>query len=226
MIVAIHQPNFLPWLGFFYKISKSDVFVLLDDVQYSKNSFINRNRIKSAKGEQWLTMPVMHSGKFGQSINEVEIPFFEKNYKKLLHTIQLNYSKSKYYTDIMQMFENYHDFNVRLSEFNEYFITWILQYLNINTSIYKSSEMKNIQGQSTDRLVSICKELKADKYLAGFGSNKYQENEKFISQGIETIVYDFVHPIYPQLWNNFIPNLSIIDLLMNMGKESSKFFSK
>jgi len=226
MIVAIHQPNFLPWLGFFYKISKSDVFVLLDDVQYSKNSFINRNRIKSAKGEQWLTMPVMHSGKFGQSINEVEIPFFEKNYKKLLHTIQLNYSKSKYYTDIMQMFENYHDFNVRLSEFNEYFITWILQYLNINTSIYKSSEMKNIQGQSTDRLVSICKELKADKYLAGFGSKKYQENEKFISQGIETIVYDFVHPIYPQLWNNFIPNLSIIDLLMNMGKESSKFFSK
>ena len=149
-----------------------------------------------------------------------------KNYKKLLHTIQLNYSKSKYYTDIMQMFENYHDFNVRLSEFNEYFITWILQYLNINTSIYKSSEMKNIQGQSTDRLVSICKELKADKYLAGFGSKKYQENEKFISQGIETIVYDFVHPIYPQLWNNFIPNLSIIDLLMNMGKESSKFFSK
>ena len=128
MIVAIHQPNFLPWLGFFYKISKSDAFVLLDDVQYSKNSFINRNRIKSPNGEQWLTMPVLHTGKFGQNINEVEISFFEKNYKKLMHAIQLNYSKSKYYIDIMQMFEDYHDFNAKLSTFNEYFIDWILHY--------------------------------------------------------------------------------------------------
>ncbi len=85
--------------------------------------------------------------------------------------------------------------------------------------------MENIEGHSTDKLIRICKELNVDKYLAGFGSRKYQDNEKFISEGIETIVYDFVHPTYTQLWGSFIPNLSVIDLLMNYGKNSLKIIA-
>jgi len=222
MTVGIHQPNFLPWIGYFYKIYKSDVFVILDDVQYTKNSFINRNRIKSPAGEQWLTMPVLHSGKFGQSINEVDIQFFEKNFKRLKNSLHSNYAKSTYFKEVMVMFEQFDDFEVKLSSFNEYFIRWILDYLEIKTQIFRSSELINIEGESTDRLISICKQLHADKYLAGFGSKKYQEDDKFLIHGIDNVVYDFTHPQYNQLWGEFIPNLSIIDILFNAGKDTSK----
>lgn len=226
MVVAIHQPNFFPWIGYFYKIYQSDIFVLLDDVQYTKNSFINRNRIKSINGEQWLTMPVSHSGKFGQNINEVEIQNFEKNFKKIKSTLQMNYGKSNNFHEVISIFEEYDEHHTNLASFNEFFIRRIVKYLNIETPIIKSSELTNIEGESTDRLVSICKQLKAKKYLAGFGSKKYQDSESFLSQGIESVVYDFVHPIYPQLWGDFIPNLSIIDILCNTGKDSINYFKK
>ena len=101
MIIAIHQPNFIPWLGYFYKINHCDLFVLLDDVQYTKNSLINRNRIKSNTGEQWVTMPVLHSGSFGQSINETHLLHFEKHYSKFLRTLQMNYSKAPFVEEIV-----------------------------------------------------------------------------------------------------------------------------
>lgn len=226
MIVSIHQPNFFPWIGYFYKIAKSDAFVILDDVQYTKNSFINRNKIKTINGEQWLTMPVIHSGKFGQSIKDVEIQFFDKNYKKIKNTLQMNYTKSTFYKEIIVMFDEYYDTAPNLVSINEFFIQWVLKYLSIDTLIYKSSELKNIQGESTDRLISICEQLNADKYLAGFGSKKYQDSEKFMNHDIEATVYDFRHPIYPQLWGDFIPNLSILDILFNVGKDTSKIICK
>ena len=97
--IAIHQPNYLPWIGYFYKIAKSDIFVLLDDVQYTKNSFINRNRIKTLKGVDWLSLPVIHSGKFGQLIKDVEIIAIEKSFKKITGTLNANYAKSKYFNN-------------------------------------------------------------------------------------------------------------------------------
>lgn len=224
MIVSIHQPNFIPWIGYFYKIAQSDIFVLLDDVNYSKNSFINRNKIKTPNGEQWLTIPVIHSGKFGQKINEVQLQFFEKNLRKVKNSLQSNYSKSTYFKEIFEIFEKYDDFSASLSEFNEYFIISILEYLDIKTKIVKSSDLKNVSGESTERLVSICKELGADKYLAGFGSKNYQDDELFSSKNISPIVSKFEHPLYNQLWGDFISNLSIVDLIMNEGKNSIRFF--
>jgi hypothetical protein len=162
---------------------------------------------------------VIHSGKFGQNINEVEIRDFEKNFKKIRSTIQTNYGKSNYYNEIMSIYDASKDHTSNLATFNEFLIRSIVKFLNIDTRIIRSSELKNIEGESTNRLVSICKELKADKYLAGFGSKKYQDSESFLTQGIESVVYDFVHPVYHQLWGNFIPNLSIIDFLFNTDKK-------
>lgn len=220
-IVAIHQPNFLPWLGYFYKIYLSDYFVLLDDVQYSKNNFINRNKIKTPNGEQWVTIPVMHSGNFGQLIKDVKIDNPTKNLNKIIKTIEMNYAKSKYYNiyknEFIQIFEGSRD---SLYELNKKLIYWCLQQLEIKTKVITSSSINNVQGESTERLVSICRELNATTYLSGFGGSKYQDITVFRENNINIQVYNFHHPQYTQLWNAFIPNLSIIDLLFNCGPSS------
>lgn len=223
MTIAIHQPNFIPWIGFFYKIKHCDLFVLLDDVQYTKNSLINRNKIKTVTGEQWVTMPVFHSGNFGQNINETLLIQFERHYSKFLRALQISYSKAPFFSDILPLLtiDDYScDF---LSELNELLIRRIANYLEILTPIRKSSVLPNIEGHSTTRLISICKHFGADSYLAGFGGKNYQDDELFRLSGIEPFVSDFKYPHYKQLYGPFIPNLSVVDVLMNNGKDSTLF---
>lgn len=226
MRIAIHQPNFIPWIGYFYKISKVDIFVLLDNAQFSKNSFINRNQIKTPEGKEWITLPVKQAGKFGQEINQVEL--FNPNIylKKIKGTFTVNYKKSMYFKEVYNLIESAMFESEKLAKFNESLIKEICQYLEISTEIIIGSNISNIKGVSTERLIEICKSLNATEYLAGFGSKNYQENLKFTEAGINSLVYDFIHPIYDQLWGNFIPNLSIVDLLFNHGKNSIKYLSK
>lgn len=217
MKIAIHQPNFLPWTGYFHKISKSDIFVFLDDVQYSKNSFINRNRIKSPDGVLWLTVPVGQKNKFGQSIKDVEIINSEKNLKKVLYSIKVNYSRAKHFNELYPLIESVISLNINnnLSSLNIQLIEKITEYLNLNTEFVKASNLDGITGTSTERLVTICKKLGAKKYISGFGGNKYQDVEMFNDAKIKCETYDFVHPVYQQLWGDYVPNLSIIDYLFN-----------
>lgn len=223
MIVAIHQPNFIPWLGYFYKINHCDRFVLLDDVQYTKNSLINRNKIKTVEGEQWVTMPVLHTGNFGQNINDTHLMLFEKHYKKFIRTLQTNYSKAPFYTEIMQLLE-IDDFSCDIiSVFNEQLIRRVADYLEIPTPIVRSSELDGIVGTSTNRLISICKLLGADMYLAGFGGKNYQDDALFHQAGIEPFVSNFTYPRYDQMHGSFVSNLSVLDVLMNIGKRSIQF---
>lgn len=223
MIAAIHQPNFLPWIGYFYKIINSDVFILLDDVQYTKNSFINRNKIKTQNGEQWLTIPVKHTGHFGDLIKDISIDSAEKAEKKIKGTLIGSYKKAKYFDEVFNFLEFSFAKESGISSLNDKLIKKVCIYLGINTKIIKSSDLNLSENNSTDKLVNICKDLGADKYLAGFGSKNYQDNEKFKQAGIECEVYDFKHPVYQQLWGDFIPNLSIIDLLFNFGNNSIDF---
>lgn len=223
MIASIHQPNFLPWIGLFYKIINSDIFVLLDDVQYTKNSYINRNKIKTPKGEKWLTIPVKHTGHFGDLINEIIIDPSRKLEKTIKGILIENYKKAKYFEEVFNYLEFNFSSELNLACLNERFIKQICTYLEINVNIIKSSELNLTNYNSTDKLVNVCKVLGANKYLAGFGSKKYQESEKFDHAGIECQVYDFKHPDYPQLWGDFLPNLSIIDILFNCGKDSIDF---
>ena len=223
MTIAIHQPNFIPWLGYFYKIKHCDCFVLLDDVQYSKNSLINRNKIRCKAGEQWVTMPVLHSGCFGQRINETHMSLFEKHYNKFIHAIQMNYSRAPFFDEILPLLA-VDDFSCDLlSDFNERLIRRFIDYLEIKTPIRKASDLVSIEGCSTDRLVSICKILGANKYLAGFGGKNYQDDVLFYQAGVEPIVSSFSYPHYTQLYEPFLPNMSVVDVLMNTGKRAIQF---
>lgn len=217
MIVAIHQPNFIPWLGYFYKIARADVFVMLDDVQYTKNSFINRNRIKTPQGELWLTLPVIHSGRFGQLINSVKIQNPDNIFKKIKKTITANYGKAPFFNEVFRIIETGFYPTDSLAEINEAMIKQILNYLGIEKKLVRSSELDIKGAKSSKRLVEICKSLNADTYLAGFGSSNYQKDSLFLEKGIQPVVYDFKHPEYNQLWGEFVYNLSILDILFNMS---------
>lgn len=217
-VVAIHQPNFLPWLGYYYKISQCDVFVFLDDVEYTKNSFINRNRIKTPDGEKWITLPVSYSGKSTQKINECEIVGKDKAVKKLLGQILHNYRKAAHFEDYYEVLTDIlTNSPANLSELNIKLTQWILSLLNINTKLIRSSEINIDADDATDRLIQICKKFDGDTYISGSGGMNYQDELRFSENRLELSITDFSHPEYPQLWGKFTPNLSIMDYLFNNG---------
>jgi len=221
MIVAIHQPNYIPWLGYFYKIYKSDIFVFLDNVQFTKNSFQNRNKIKTPQGPIWLTEPILMKGRFGQLTNEVEfnnrIPWREKHLK----TLEMNYKKAKYFDKYFPKLQKVYFKKEwkKLVDFNIELIKFICNELGLNKRFEIASELE-ANGKATNLLVDICKRIGADVYLSGRGGQKYQREDIFNNAGINVVYSNFKHPTYPQLWGEFEPNLSVLDLLFNCGPES------
>ena len=227
MIVAIHQPNYLPWLGYFYKIASCDMFVLLDNVQYSKNGFINRNKIKTPQGTAWLTVGALTKGRYEQLINEVEInnslPWSSIHEK----SISQGYSNAPYFKNYISFFEDiYHRKWEGLVDLNEALIKVICQILGIRSVEFTRASELNVPGQSTELLVNICKAVGSDTYLSGPSGQKYMDEELFEREGISLRYSDFKHPAYTQLWGDFIPNMSIIDLLFNEGGESLKILKE
>lgn len=221
MIVAIHQPNFIPWLGYFRKMVESDVFIMLDNVQYTKNSFINRNKIKTPQGDMWLTVPVAF--KFGELINEVKINNESNWRKRHLKTLEMDYKKTEFFEQIVGLIEEiyyYKDWQ-NLCEFNTALVKSIAFYLGLDKKIVNASDLK-VHGKSTELLIQIVKQVNGETYLSGSGGTKYQEEDTFVREGIGLQYCGFVHPIYPQQWGDFIPNLSIIDLLFNCGPSSQR----
>jgi hypothetical protein len=221
-IVAIHQPNFMPWLGFFYKWYKADFMVFLDDAAFTKGSHINRVRIRDVSGEQWLTVPVHQKGKLNQPIAETgiqgEIPWRDG----VLGKLKSCYGKARYFKNYFPAFEAIiMKERQLLADLNIELLQWAAGILEIETPWALSSSLEGVTGKATERLVSICRQLGATAYLSGFGGQKYQDEEEFKKHHIELIVYDFKHPEYPQRGERFIPGLSVIDLLFNCGAESS-----
>ena len=221
MIVAIHQPNYLPWLGYFYKIANCDVFVFLDNVQYSKNDVINRNKIKTPQGEAWLTVGILSKGHYGQPINEVKInndvPWAGTHWKSLAQ----NYRKAPYFREYEGLFENVYRHKWEgLADLNKHLTGIVLEILGIKgVKLVLASEL-SASGKSTELLINICKAVGGDVYLSGFGGKNYMDEAAFEKEGLVLRYYDFKHPTYSQLWGDFIPNLSIVDLLFNEGGRS------
>jgi len=219
--IGIHQPNYLPWLGFFYKMAKVDIFVLLDNVQYEKNGLTNRLKIKTPQGGTWLSLPVKR--KFPQLIKKAELVDFSKEKERHIKTIELNYKKAKYFD---YLFPELREILARdwqcLADLNIELIKFFKEKLSIKAKLEIASNY-NIVGKGTDLLVNLCKIFNADTYLSGKGGEKYQEEEKFKKAGIKLEYTDFIHPVYPQLWGDFIPNLSIIDLIFNCGPQSFEY---
>lgn len=216
MQLSSHQPNFIPWIGYFYKIALSDVFVVADDVDFTRKSYINRNLIKTPAGVRWVTIPVKKMP-LGTPINKIEINALTE-LEKILKLVKSNYARAPYFDFFYEKFEhtilshgNY------LSEVNFALIKLIVKELKIETQIFKTSELTDIKEGSTNRIISICKLFGADIYISGFGGQKYQSEDLMRANGITCQVYKFRHPEYNQLWGPFVPNMSVIDLLFNYG---------
>ena len=225
MIVSIHQPQFLPWFGYFDKIASSDVFILLDNVQFKKNEWQNRNKIKTPQGWQWLTVPILHD--FGQKISEVKINNQIKWRESHLKTIYLNYKKSPFFGNYINFFEELYGQSWEcLGDINIFVIKKISWVLGIQTKIVKASDYQATED-NTQRLIDLCEFVGADSYLSGRDGPNYLDLDKFASNNIKVVVQDYQHPVYQQLWagrNNegFVSHLAIIDLLFNYGKDSFK----
>lgn len=222
MKLSIHQPNFIPWMGYFRKISLSDAFVLLDHVQFTKNSYQNRAKIKTPAGEHWLTVPVLHKGRFGQSTRDVEINNGIAWGKKLWQTLTANYAKAPYFQTYADSFEGLLSAShARLVDLNEAAILAILRFLEIDVRVLRSSEM-NLSGVGSDLILEICKTVGAETYVSGSGGKKYMDLDAFERAGVKVVFNPFQCPEYPQRFGDFIPNLSVVDLLFNCGPDSAK----
>ena len=224
-ILSIHQPNYIPWLGYFYKIAKSDVFVYLDSVQYPRGqSFSARNQVKTPNGTTWLTIPVtIPDGKKGKaSFLEVEFAT-DKWRKKHLRTLQMSYAKAPFYDTIRELVEPIITDETSFVELNISLIESFCEFLEIDTKRIRLSNLLEGYGEKTQLIIDICEATKAGIYLSGTGGGKEYNNEEMLNKaGIELQYSDFKHHKYKQLWGDFESHLSIIDLLMNHGKESRK----
>jgi hypothetical protein len=219
LIVAVHQPQYLPWLGYFDKIRRSDVFCYLNDVQYKKNEWQNRNRIKTAQGWQWITVPVRY--RFPQKINEVYINNAVEWKKKHLQAMITNYNRAPYFKQVVRILEDAFSKDWEfISELNIHLIESLKILLNLETKRSVCSSDLNLREEPTDRLIDICKALGADTYLAGQGGIEYMDMERFEKSGLKVIIQEFRHPVYPQMFEEFQSHLSIVDLLCNCGPES------
>ena len=218
MIVTVHQPQYLPWLGYFDKIDQADVFVVLDNVQFEKNGWQNRNKIKTAQGVQWLTVPVHH--RFGQRLDEVRLDARSHWARKHWMTLLTNYGKAPCFSMYRDFFEGAYRMEWdTLVDVSLHFISYLIQALGIKTDVQRASDMV-LTEEPNQRLIEICQHLGADTYLAGIGGKQYMEVDRFTEQGIEVRFQSYEHPIYTQLFGDFEPNMSVIDLLFSCGPES------
>jgi hypothetical protein len=219
MIVSIHQPQFMPWLGYFDKIIKSDIFVFLDTVQFKKNEFQNRNKIKTAQGWMWLTVPVLY--KYPEHIDEVQINNRVDWRKKHMRALEINYQKAPYCRELFPTMEGCYAGNAEsLSKLNREIVLILLKILGVNKETKVASELTDFPEEPSERLATICEVLGADTYLSGPGGREYLNLEPFHNKEITVTFQEFKHPVYPQLYGDFVPNLSLVDLLFNCGPNS------
>ena len=220
---VIHQPDFLSYLGFFQRFLCADKWVILDNVQFvtgTAKSWQNRDTIKTAKGKNWLTVSVQKAP-FGTMINEIMLS--ENEWRKdNLNLIYNSYRKALYFNEIVPHIEELYAFQChRLMEFNLKTTSKLMELFDINIESVMASEL-NPSGKSNELLVDILRKVNADQYLSGVGARAYFDPAPFVEAGIEVIWQEFKHPVYTQLYGEFIPYLSAIDLLFNAGIEESR----
>lgn len=222
--VAILQSNYIPWKGYFDLIASVDEFIIYDDMQYTRRDWRNRNKIKTPQGLQWLTVPVVVKGKYHQKIKDTQI---ERSDWAIDHWKALcqNYKRSSYYAEITALLEPIYlgaEYNF-LSNLNYDLIKVICSYLKVGTAITRSSDYDLVDGK-TERLVDLCIKAGGSEYVSGPSAKGYIEEVSFLDSGIKLTWFEYEgYSSYPQLWGDFVHELSIVDLLFNCGKNSRKF---
>ncbi len=215
MIMSAHQPAYLPWLGYFDKIKRSDVFIFLDTVQYEKNSFTNRNKIKTQNGPIWLSIPVNTTDHFNKIMSEMSIDKRSHWQRKHLNSIQASYAKALHYKELFPKLQELYarDYDNIVDATWDHLMFW-LDILEIRTEIIKSSSL-NVSSKKSDFVFDLCEAVNADYYISGALGKDYLNTEKFEQAGIKVEFQDYQHPVYQQLFGEFIPNMGIVDFAMN-----------
>lgn len=217
MILAGHQPNYLPWLGFFDKMRRCDVFVIEDCVQFEKQGFTNRNRIKTFQGVKWLTVPVRHAGEC--LINEVLIANEAKPDWAQQHWLMLkhNYVRAPFWEEFSGFFEQaYSQKWMKLLDLNMHLLKGLMGFFNIEKPLVLASSL-GVFGRKSELILAQCKKLGADTLLSGAGARSYLDVQLFEKEGIKVVFQDFCHPVYSQVSGEFVPNLSAVDYLFCVG---------
>jgi hypothetical protein len=215
------QPAYLAWIPFFQRMRESDVFVYLDDVKYSKNSFHNRNRISTAQGPIYLTVPVRYSGNSTATIQTIQIdnsiPWARKHWRSIVQ----NYAKAPFFSELAPRLEE--DIYARswtfLGELNVALAELFRKYLAIDTPCFQSSRL-NAGGDGNEKLVNLCRELGADTFIVKPGTEHYHPREYFEARGVAFKYFTPAEMLYPQLHGNSVAGLSILDYAMNCGPGS------
>jgi hypothetical protein len=220
MICTVHQPNYLPYLGFFEKAFKSDIFILYDTTQFKKNDWQNRNKICVTNGWQWISVPVLHN--FGQKIYDVKIKDPKKSLLKNWRSLQVTYSRAPYFKQFAGSFEEIYNSEIEmLSELNCRIIIKTAENLGLKTKFVKSSELPSINTTSTQALIDLTKLVDADTYISGGEGINYLDMDLWNSTGLKIMFQKYHHPSYKQFNNpEFQSYMNILDLLFNCGSES------
>ncbi len=221
--IAVLQSNYIPWKGYFDLVGAVDEFILYDDMQYTKNDWRNRNRIKTPAGTEWLTVPV--GSDINRRIRDVELPLNSPWPKKHWKTLVQNYRKAPCFEEVASLVEPLYrqESFTRLSTLNRAFIEVICSYLGIATRLSNSWDYR-LSGEKTERLVSLCLQAGAEEYLTGPSAKGYLDEALFEERGIRVTWFDYGgYPPYPQLWGDFVHEVSVIDLLFNCGREAPRY---
>jgi hypothetical protein len=220
LILTAHQPSYLPWLGLMHKIACSDMFVLLDEVQYVPQDWISRNQIKSQDGPLRLTVPVFTRGHLNRKISEIEVqnnlPWRRKHWR----SIEANYRDAKYFSRYSTFVEELYKSNwSHIAELDASILGWFIEVLGIETTIIKMSDF-SFQRRKSELLLEMCLQFGASAFLFGAQGILYANVDDFRKEGIEPIFQNYIHPSYQQLHGDFTPYMSTLDLLFNEGPKS------
>lgn len=226
MIVAIHQPNFFPWMGYFNKIARADVFCLMDNAQFPKTggTWVNRVRLLIGGEAQWCTAPVTRGYSGVRAIREMELNNATPWREKLIGTIRANYGRAPAFAEVFPVIEPLiRNETASLADYNVQAIRTIAAKLGLTRArLVLGSELQGLTGQATDLLIQMTRAVGGTAYLCGGGAGGYQEDEKFAAAGIGLVYQNFAHPVYTQAKApEFVPGLSIIDVLMHCGFETA-----
>jgi hypothetical protein len=225
-VVAIHQPNFFPWLGYFDKIARADVFVVLDDVQFAKSgagTWSNRVRLLIGGQPTWITMPIRRDYHGVRAVSEMAIDNRQPWRDKLSKTIKMNYARAAFFSEAFPLIERLcSNPTESLADFNTSAIRAICDAVGLDSSRLVLSSSLGITETATDRLIALVKAVGGTTYLAGGGAGGYQEDEKFEAAGLQLAFQSFQHPQYPQRGDcDFVPGLSCLDALLECGFEGT-----
>lgn len=224
MRVGIIQSSYFPWRGYFDFINSVDLFIFYDDVQYSKNGWRNRNRLKTPDGLRWITVPV-RGRSLKQQILQTEIDDRDDWRRRHLSLYKEAYGKAPFFKDALVLLEGLNgESDKTISELNIRLIKSVCAYLEITTPMKRSSEW-SLEGAKTDRLLDLLRQVKAKTYLSGGSADEYLEKDKFREAGIQLEYKTYDYEPYPQLWGAFEGSVSILDLIANCGPEARSFLS-